>query len=115
MVPVTVMDLRKGDTFRFAESGGVYTLADRYGAGVRELVVLDLVEISTVTVPCSLAVYAEAMYRVVNVPCLVHKGTVSMMWNVASGGTPRAVLCNDCDEKVTAEVMARMAEEKKHE
>lgn len=115
MIPVKVDELTKGDVIRFVEEGRSYAVENvqihSYEHSLRH------VEFGSrgpggVTMPAMSEVFAEKMVRKVEVPCVVHRENVKMLWNMAAGGTPRAVLCGDCDEKVTAEVMARMAEEK---
>lgn len=113
MIPVKVMALRKGDTFRFDElSEETYTIVDRHGSTAAGFVTLELAELlnNMVTVPVSTTLFAMRMYRPVKVPCLVHREEVELLYDLASGGTPRAVLCGECDERVTAEVLKQTAD-----
>lgn len=109
MIPVAVADLRKGDVVQVAEdSVKRYTVVDRRGDSDASLVRLELQERDALVLPRDTMLYGVHMYRLVKVPCVIHRDDVEFLYDVASGATPRAVLCGDCDAKVTAEVMERM-------
>lgn len=117
MKKTTVQVLREGDRFRFTEdSRREYTVEDkRFCDDNPELVTLWLSERPEATLPALTEVYTVSMFRTVAVPCLVHKDIVELLFDVASGAVPRAVVCGDCDEKITAEVVQWMAEKKASE
>lgn len=113
MIEVKASVLRKGDTFRFgALSSKVYTMIGRRGDTDSGFMTFDLAEMSSaVTVPLEAVLYAETMYRLVTVPCIVGRHDVTTLYNAASGGTLRGVVCGECDARVTARVMKAAAED----
>lgn len=113
MIQVMAGDLRKGDVFQVSEdSTRRYTVEERRTDTDGGLLTLECVERPSLTLSRDTLLYAVSMYRLVKVPCVVHKDDVALLHDKASGGTPVAVLCGECDEKVTAEVMQMMAEKK---
>jgi hypothetical protein len=110
MLQIKPSGLHKGDRFKFAPlSNREYTITDRHGDGDAGFWTFELAERPAVTIPSECDVYATQRYRIVDVPCLIHKDNVRMLHDTASGATPRAVICGTCDEAVTAEVVADMA------
>lgn len=116
MIETTVDTLQKGDRIRFSGSAKVYTLERHPQIHSFEHVLRHLwfegEGPGTVTVPADATVTAVSMMRMVDVPCLVHGDTLRMPYDLASGAAPLGVICGECDERTTARVRARMAEER---
>lgn len=113
MIPVEAHVLRKGDRFKINEnSRREYTVTGScLSSDDGEIVILALRERPELVLPLRTEMVAVSMYRIVKVPCLAARHgdePVTMMYDMASGAVPRAVICGSCDEEVTAEVVARM-------
>lgn len=117
MIKTSVTALQKGDRIRFAPDEGLeYVLSrDPEQSEDTALMMLTAGDGIRTTVSKETPVYAVRMIRTIKVPCLVHRGDVELLYDVASGGTPHAVLCGDCDRKTTAQVVQWMNEQKENE
>jgi hypothetical protein len=113
MIPVEAHTLRKGDRFKVSEdSRREYTVTNScLSSDDGEIVILNIRERPEMVLPLRTGLFAVSMYRIVKVSCLaVRHGEepVVMMYDLASGAAPRAVICGSCDGEITAEVISRM-------
>lgn len=113
MIPVTVNEIQKGDLIRFTEKSAAYTVTHTqihsFEHSLR-LLAFDSSGPGDVTMPVNATVYAEMMIRRVKVPCMARRHgdePITILWNKADGPPPRAVICDACDDEITAEVMAK--------
>lgn len=117
MTTVPVTQLKKGDRVRFTEHhGDTYELGrdPQIHSFEHGLIVLSFGRgLDSVTVPKNVELAVTKMIRALTVPCLGSGGhEVQCLVDLAVSPRPRAVICGDCDERITAEVIARMAEDK---
>lgn len=113
MIPVTVNEIQKGDLIRFTEKSAAYTVTrTQIHSFEHPLRLLSFGRSGPgdVTMPANATVYAEKMIREVQVPCRARRhgdDLIAILWNRADGPPPRAVICDACDDQVTAKVMTK--------
>lgn len=115
MITVPVTDLKKGDRVRFTGNNGPeYELDQDPQAHSSELglIILSFTNnrLGVLTMPTNVELAATRMVRTVTVRCPVQGGhDVRVLVDLATSVVPRAVLCGECDERITAQVLANMA------
>lgn len=116
MISVTIDEVQAGDQIRFSPQSPSYTVTRTQIHSFEHS--LRFIEFGAggpgaVTMPATAEVFATEMWRTVEVPCLVvrHQGMVAIRYNKADGGTPRGVICGDCDAEIMDEIMAQKEQE----
>lgn len=120
MIPVQIGELRKGDRFRFSSrSRVVYTITGIQTApDDDDLVCVETAQRAPMTMPFITEVQGVQMHRVAEVPCLNGRhegGLLPVIVDIAVNRVPTGILCGDCDEMTTAEVMAEVKKRKETE
>lgn len=112
--PVKVEKLLPGDRIRIREGSPFereVTYSKSHATDV-DLWCVHLRNGPNMDMPVGAEVFAETMMRLTEVPCFLCKQVQTIAYNKASHATPRCVICGECDEVTTADVMAMIAESK---
>lgn len=117
MTEVEISQLRKDDVIRFGESVTDYRVtrseAFSSGLGLWEVHLRSIGGLDMIRAVFGMKVVAVEMYRDVEVPCRAARhegGPLKIRHNFATGRAPFAVICGNCDDEITAAVVAAMKE-----
>jgi hypothetical protein len=111
VIPVEVRELRKGDVFKVTEdSRRTYTVTySQLTSDGGEFYLVKTRESGDLTMPPHTPLVAVSMYRPVKVRCLAARhqgGPVEVLFDMATGTPLQGVLCGDCNNEISAEVLA---------
>jgi hypothetical protein len=111
MIPLTVADLVKGDIIRFTENARIESVVEKTGPSAMEgLTCLDFANGGRVSVPTTADVYGVTVRRSFVVHCLLCQTPHEIIYDIATGAPPLALVCDGCGSGSRRELLERLRE-----